>query len=269
MKNFLEEISDIRVGFPFRSRLENDPAGNVAVVQMKDLEEDRLITNELVRIRMPDLKEKHLLEKNDIILRTRGMNHTAVLVSESLENTIVAAPLMPLRVKTPRILPSYLLWFINHPDTQKHLASHAKGTSVQMISKDVLMELEIPLPPIDKQEVIIRIAALAAEEQRLLRSIADKSQMVLGRRLIQYSLQSKEDRSMAKTRHVVPSPDRGWDNKKGGAQRATSHHQTKQDAVDAARQQSQKEGSELKIHNKDGKISQSDSHGHDPRNTKG
>jgi len=66
------------------------------------------------------------------------------------------------------------------------------------------------------------------------------------------------------TRHVVPAPGGGWNNVKGGAHRASSHHETKQEAIDAARRQSQAEGSELKIHNQDGRIAQSDSHGRDP-----
>ena len=75
--------------------------------------------------------------------------------------------------------------------------------------------------------------------------------------------------SSSNTRHVVPNPNGGWDNKRGGATRAGSHHDTKQEAIDAARRMSQREGSELKIHNRDGKIGQSDSHGNDPRNIPG
>ncbi len=71
------------------------------------------------------------------------------------------------------------------------------------------------------------------------------------------------------TRFVQPNPQGGWDNKKAGATRAGSHHDTKQEAVDAARRMSQREGSELKIKNLDGKIAQSDSHGRDPRNIPG
>ena len=71
------------------------------------------------------------------------------------------------------------------------------------------------------------------------------------------------------TRHVVPNPGGGWDNKRGGAGRAATHHDTKQQAVDTARDMSRREGSELKIHNRDGKIRQSDSHGNDPRKIPG
>lgn len=67
-----------------------------------------------------------------------------------------------------------------------------------------------------------------------------------------------------KERHVVPNPDGGWDSKKGGAERASKHFDTKQDAEKYSRELSKKEGSELIIHGKDGKIQRSDSHGNDP-----
>lgn len=72
-----------------------------------------------------------------------------------------------------------------------------------------------------------------------------------------------------KTHHVVPDRDGGWNVKRGGAQRASSHHDTKQDAIDAGREISRRQGSELRIHNKDGRIASSDSHGRDPYPPKG
>ena len=75
--------------------------------------------------------------------------------------------------------------------------------------------------------------------------------------------------SSSNIRFVQPNPQGGWDNKKAGASRAGSHHDTKREAIDTARGMSQREGSELKIKNLDGKIAQSDSHGHDPRNISG
>lgn len=69
---------------------------------------------------------------------------------------------------------------------------------------------------------------------------------------------------MATTHHVVPAKDGGWNVKKGGAERASGHFDNKADAIDAAREISQNQHSELKIHNRDGRISQSDSHGKDP-----
>lgn len=64
--------------------------------------------------------------------------------------------------------------------------------------------------------------------------------------------------------HIVPNTDGGWDVKRGGSERASSHHDTKLEAVDAGRAVSQNQKIELRIHNKDGKIGKSDSHGGDP-----
>jgi len=74
--------------------------------------------------------------------------------------------------------------------------------------------------------------------------------------------------SKGNTRHVVPHPE-GWANKKGGAERASSVHDTKREAEATAREQSKREGSELVVHGKDGQIQRKDSHGNDPRNIKG
>ena len=72
-----------------------------------------------------------------------------------------------------------------------------------------------------------------------------------------------------KTHHVVPNPEGGWDVKKGGASRASSHHDTKAAAVQSGRSVSRNQATELRIHNKDGRIASSDSHGRDPFPPKG
>lgn len=66
------------------------------------------------------------------------------------------------------------------------------------------------------------------------------------------------------THHVVSNPDGGWDVKRGGSKRASSHHDTKSEAIDAGRTVNRNQKTELRIHNKDGRIAESDSHGGDP-----
>jgi uncharacterized protein YdaT len=66
---------------------------------------------------------------------------------------------------------------------------------------------------------------------------------------------------MTKQTHVVPNPDGGWKIKQAGAERSSGNFATKQEAVDRAREISRNQHTELVIHNKDGKIAQSESHG--------
>lgn len=67
-----------------------------------------------------------------------------------------------------------------------------------------------------------------------------------------------------KTHHIVHNSGGGWDVKKGGAERASRHFDTKNEAVRGGREISRNQKTELVIHGQDGRIQRSDSHGHDP-----
>lgn len=67
-----------------------------------------------------------------------------------------------------------------------------------------------------------------------------------------------------KTHHVVHNSNGGWDVKKGGADRASRHYDTKQEAVNNGREISRNQGTEFVIHGQNGRIQRSDSHGNDP-----
>ena len=64
--------------------------------------------------------------------------------------------------------------------------------------------------------------------------------------------------------HVVHRENGGWAVKRNNSIRASGVYNTKQEAVNAGRQISINQNTELVIHNMNGKISGSDSHGNDP-----
>lgn len=68
--------------------------------------------------------------------------------------------------------------------------------------------------------------------------------------------------------HVVKH-EGGWAAKKEGARRASVVTPTQGEAIDAGRRITQREGTELVIHGRDGKIREKDSHGRDPHPPKG
>lgn len=73
---------------------------------------------------------------------------------------------------------------------------------------------------------------------------------------------------MGKNQHVIPT-DSGWAVEGEGNSKVTKNFDTKKPAIDYARTIAQNQNSELIIHNRDGKIGQKDSHGHDPYPPKG
>lgn len=176
----LVDIAEVRMGYSFRSRLETDAGGDVAVIQMKDIDDANLLHPEgLARVQMPDLKDRHLVQEGDLLFRSRGVTNSAALVGGGLGCAVLAAPMLLIRPKTEVVEPAYLQWFINHPATQAVLAGQAAGTAVKMIGKRVLDDLQVVLPPLEKQRLIVEVARLASREVALLEELRGRRKALL------------------------------------------------------------------------------------------
>lgn len=180
MKFLLLDIAEVRMGYSFRSRLEVDAEGDVAVIQMKDIDDSNLLHPEgLARIQMPDLKDRHIVQEGDLLFRSRGESNSVSLVAGSLGRAVLAAPMMLIRLKADAVTPAYLQWFINQPATQTVLASQAAGTAVKMIGKAALEQLEVAVPSLDDQRRIVEIGQLAAHEAQLMRELMGRRKALI------------------------------------------------------------------------------------------
>ena len=176
MKVILKDIATVHMGYSFRSRLESLTSGTVAVIQMKDLTDENIVNcNNLIYVDMAKFNDNHFAKKNDLIFRSRSLTSTAAILSEDPGLVVVSAPLLKIRVTNPTVMPEYLNWFIRQLPAQIFLASHARGTTQKMISKEALEMLEIDVPPLEKQKFIVALAALADEEQRIMQATRNKT----------------------------------------------------------------------------------------------
>lgn len=186
MKITLGKIAYVQAGYSFRSRLESMKSGAVAVIQMKDLTSTNLVCcDELVRVDMEVPKEHHLVRTGDLVFRSRGLTSSSALLADDPGIAVVAAPLLRVRVASSRIMPEYLNWFISQLPAQVFLTSHAKGTAQKMISKETLESLEVFVPHLERQKAIVTLAALAEQEQCLMKRLAEKRTQYISTTLIQ------------------------------------------------------------------------------------
>lgn len=190
----LGQIAEIRTGYPFRARLERDPAGAVAVIQMKDIDDtNRVDSSDLIRVQLPGSTERHLVQPGDLIFRSRGNSYTAAIIAQDLGRAVVAGPIILIRVTAPHVLPGYVQWFINQP-AQAWLGNQRTGTALQMISKATLEDLAIVIPDIEKQQRILAIAELANREQQLSTELAYQRKRYLDEVLMRYAQDGGKDR---------------------------------------------------------------------------
>ena len=179
----LREIADVRMGYPFRSRVKHDPQGNVAVLQMKDIDAPTLLrVNDAIRVTLADVKDQHLVRQGDLVFRSRGSSNSVALISAPIDDVVLAAPM--LLIRTHVVSPAYLQWFINLQGTQAALHARAEGTSVQMISKSELEDLDVPVPSSAHQRLIVETADLMQKEQALTSEIATQRKRMLERILL-------------------------------------------------------------------------------------
>ena len=74
--------------------------------------------------------------------------------------------------------------------------------------------------------------------------------------------------SKKKPIHTVPHPE-GWANKREGADRASSVHQTQREAWDANKKTAKADKTEAHLHSRKGQIRERESYGNDPHPPKG
>ena len=181
----LKYIASIQTGLTFRTRLEHSPKGNVTVIQMKDFSADnRIDCEKLTLIEIQNLKERQMVQINDLIFRPRGFRNTAALIDRELNDTTLAAPLLRIRVHDATVLPAYLCWFINLPVSQSFLQRHATGTAMRMVGKKTLDALEVQIPSITTQQRIIELSRLADKEKHILESLSVKRKLLVESKLL-------------------------------------------------------------------------------------
>jgi hypothetical protein len=170
----------IATGYHFRGRIENDPNGDIPVVQAKDIDWSRqLVSTELMHVKLEKDPAPHLLRAGDVLFLSRGHRHWALAITGSMPRFIAPGYFFILRVDTARVRPEYLTWFINHPATQELLRGKAKGTQIPFLSKDDVESMTVPLPPLATQDKVVALAGLARREQDLLDRLAKRRRVLL------------------------------------------------------------------------------------------
>ena len=194
----LQHIAEIRAGCPFRERLEADAAGNIRVIQLKDLSDRNIVDfSNAVRIYMPSPSESYFLHKGDLVFRSRGYITTAALMMEDADDVILAAPFLRIRIHDRMlVLPDYLNWYISTKPAQRYFTARQTGTSVNMVAAGELAALPIPVPPLSVQHQIADIAELAEKEYWLETELMQKRKQYTEALLLEQAYRGKSQKEI-------------------------------------------------------------------------
>jgi len=91
------------------------------------------------------------MQHGDILLARKGEIDKATLVTPKESGWVVGSDCILIRANDAKILPAYLLMFLQSPSTGRLLRSLAHGTVMPGLNEGMLSRLEIPLRPMTEQ----------------------------------------------------------------------------------------------------------------------
>lgn len=179
MLNKLSDITDIYPGQPIRDRIVNEANGDHLIVQIKDADRDSGINQKtLYRIHLRGRTGPRLVKKGDLLFVSRvfrGSLPYSVLVDADIPNLVAAPTFHILSVNKDRVRAEYLHWFINsEANGGRFFKQNAMGSSVLNIPKNVLSEMEINLPPLQKQDRFIKLIQAAHREKEIMQTLVER-----------------------------------------------------------------------------------------------
>lgn len=180
MNRKLKDIAHVFSGI-YRQEL---PVGDTLYLQVKDF-----ATASSLNVRHPSLLkqeglQKHLLEDKDVLFAAKGTSNFCVVYHPDMGPAVASTSFLILRTFTDEVLPEYLCWFINLPQTLKSLQTQAVGSSIPLITKDMLVNITVAVPPRDIQNKVIALSRMQQLSTQLKHQIADKQDQLYNLLLI-------------------------------------------------------------------------------------
>lgn len=176
LKDFAQVFSGI-----YRQEL---PVGDTFYLQVKDFASPYCLNVLHPSLLKQERLQKHLLEDQDLLFAAKGTSNFCAVYHTEMGPAVASTSFLILRIFNDEVLPDFLCWFINLPQTLKFLQTQAVGSSIPLITKDMLMNITVAVPPRDIQNKVIALSRMQLLSTQLKHQIADKQNQLYNLLLI-------------------------------------------------------------------------------------
>jgi len=183
------ECAEVLPGFALKARAEHELEGTYQVIMAKHLSDCmpyRYSDEHELRMTPAGSPENYLVQKGDVLFISRGVRNCAAVIESVPEKTIASATFYILRA-LPVIEPAYLAWCLNQSPAQAQIGQIRTGAGTPIVQRNVLGDIQIPVPPLTEQKRIAELAALMAAEldiRKKLLEATETRQRMLGQQVI-------------------------------------------------------------------------------------
>lgn len=174
----LSEIATLQTGLVLNrkeARYEEETERVYRRVTMRSLNEYGVLKRNDIDV-FPSIEELDpsiLTHKNDIIAKLFTPIFPT-LVKEDAEELVIPSQLVVIRVFDEHVLPEYLRYYLSAPEVSELLLSIEGWRSQRTIKVGTFADLEIPIPPIQKQKIIAEMANTDLTRKRLYRELIEE-----------------------------------------------------------------------------------------------
>lgn len=124
------------------------------------------------------------LKNGYILFPSKGVNHHSAVVRNLEGEAIASHSFFVIKLKdNDTIIPEYVAWYLNQDKTQAILKQSEVGVTVPSIPRKALEEIDIFLPPLNVQQLIVETVNLMVQEQALTYKLLEQKELLISQRL--------------------------------------------------------------------------------------
>jgi len=170
----LRRLITLRGGFAFRTAIPEVAKGGAWAVQLRDFHQGQGPNwKTIIETRLPrELSEHEWLESGDILIAIRGARYFAALLEDVPPRTVASGQFMVIKVKDADVLdPAFLAWQLNQAPAQAWLAANARGAVLRSLTRSVIENVTIAVPPLAFQKSVAKLDQLFKRERAALEKL--------------------------------------------------------------------------------------------------
>jgi len=154
----------------------------VKLINFRDVVDGRLVSDTIspVFVNETNSLAKIRIEPGDVIVTIKGSSFKAGIAGEKERGAFLNANLIAF-TPSEKIVPELIVAYLNSPKGQQELQTRSAGITQKFLSEKALLDISIPVPPMEKQKLLaaylqlsMQYSSLMEKEKDLRRIVNDK-----------------------------------------------------------------------------------------------